>query len=74
MAVQDKEDDLAAELTLARNKVDEALLDSINLSGALDALFDLVKSANRYMDEREASAEKNKGERSQQLCECHAYY
>ncbi|CAL5227811.1 g10837 [Coccomyxa viridis] len=56
----DKEDDLAADLTLARNKVDEALLDSINLSGALDALFDLVKSANRYMDEREASAEKNK--------------
>ena len=48
--------------------MDAALLDSINLSGAMDALFDLVRSANRYMDEREASAEADKGMRTKQCC------
>ena len=71
--MQDKEEALSADLTSARNKVDEALLDSINLSGAIDALFDLVRSANRYMDDREASAEKDKGECTQQLCESMAH-
>lgn len=59
--LQDKEEALSADLTASRNRVDAALLDSINLSGAMEALFDLVRSANRYMDEREASAETDKG-------------
>jgi len=59
--MQDKEEALSADLSIAREKVDAALLDSINLSGAMDALFDLVRSGNRYMDEREASAATDKG-------------
>ena len=35
-------------------RVHAALLDSINLVGAMEALFELVRTANRYMDEREA--------------------
>ena len=70
--MQDKEQALSADLTSARNRVDAALLDSINLSGTMDALFDLVRSANRYMDEREASAETDKGMCTRQCWPCHA--
>ena len=60
-AVQDKEAQLSSELSAARAGVDAALLDSINLAGAMDALFELVRCANRYMDEREASAAADPG-------------
>ena len=65
--MQDKEEALSADLLTARNRVDAALLDSINLSGAMNVLFDLVRSANRYMDEREASVETDKGAHTQQI-------
>ena len=41
--MQDKEETLSKELTSARNAVNAALLDSLNLSGAMNALFELVK-------------------------------
>ena len=64
MATQDKEEEaLLADLTSARSRVDAALLDSLNLSGAMDALFDLVESGNRFMRERDALAETDKGVR-----------
>ena len=56
--MQDKEKDLSADLASARSNVNDALLDSIDLSSALDALFNLVRNVNRYMNEREASAVK----------------
>ena len=59
--MQDKEEDLFTKLTSAGSKVDAALLDSINLSGAMDALFELVDSANKYMHDRRPSAENNEG-------------
>ena len=61
LTLQDEEQSLSADLSLAHERVDNALLDSINLSGAMHALFDLVRSANRYMAEREASAAKDGG-------------
>ncbi len=65
--MQDKEETLSKELTSARNAVNAALLDSLNLSGAMNALFELVKkNAIPYMNdlERDASAEKDKGVRT----------
>ena len=62
--MQDKEKDLSADLASARSNVNDALLDSIDLSSALDALFNLVRNVNRYMNEREASAVKDKGVRT----------
>ena len=48
-------------------RVHAALLDSINLVGAMEALFELVRAANRYMDEREAHfAASPAGERAQE--------
>lgn len=38
----------------ASGRVHTALLDSINLVGAMEALFELVRAGNKYMDEREA--------------------
>ena len=66
MAEQDKEQALSKELTLARNTVNAALLDSLNLSGATKALLGLAESANCYMKELEekGSAEKTKGVRN----------
>ena len=66
--MQDKEERLSADLTSVRDRVDAALLDSINLAGAMDALFDLVRCANRYMDEREASAATDPSEHPLILC------
>ncbi len=59
--MQDKEKALSADLASARSDVNDALLDSINLSGALDALLELVRKVNRYLNEREASVVKNEG-------------
>ena len=67
-AVQDKEVQLSTELSAARTGVDAALLDSINLAGAMDALFELVRCANRYMDEREASAAADPGRLTVSSC------
>ena len=66
--LQDKEAQLSSELSAARAGVDAALLDSINLAGAMDALFELVRCANRYMDEREASAAADPGRLTLPLC------
>ena len=51
---QGEEGELDQALLGASAKVHAALLDSINLAGAMEALFELVKAANKYMDEREA--------------------
>ena len=67
--LQDKEAQLSSELSTARAGVDAALLDSINLAGAMDALFELVRCANRYMDEREASAAADPGRLTVQSCD-----
>ena len=48
--------------------MDAALLDSINLASAMDALFELVRCANRYMDEREASAAADPGRVTMLAC------
>ena len=56
MAPQAEEVALNQALLRATAGVHACLLDSINLVGAMEALFELVRESNRYMDAREGGS------------------
>ena len=52
-----KEADLAKHIQSAQRRVHEALLDNLNSKAALDSLLDLVKDTNKYLADRQGSAQ-----------------
>ena len=56
LIVQEDEVKLDQALEEGRRRVHGALLDSLNLAGAMEALGELVRAANKYMDKREAQS------------------